>query len=85
MRPMQGYFDVGMMTQIWFGDYYPADLDKIMGHTQEVVFGSTPVKPIVPPLEPRQNVWINKTGSTGGFAAYAAFIPAQKQHSIVKQ
>jgi beta-lactamase class C len=76
-----GYFDVGMMTQdmIWEHYSYPIDLDKIlMGHTQEVVFGSTPVKPIVPPLAPQQNVWINKTGSTGGFAAYAAFIPAQK-------
>ncbi|MCU7987185.1 class C beta-lactamase [Shewanella sp. SW24] len=76
-----GYFDVGMMTQdmIWEHYSYPIDLDKIlMGHTQEVVFGSTPVKPIVPPLAPQQNVWINKTGSTGGFAAYAAFIPAKK-------
>ncbi|MGI2123621.1 class C beta-lactamase [Shewanella baltica] len=76
-----GYFDVGMMTQdmIWEHYSYPIDLDKIlMGHTQEVVFGSTQVKPIVPPLAPQQNVWINKTGSTGGFAAYAAFIPAQK-------
>lgn len=76
-----GYFDVGMMTQdmIWEHYSYPIDLDKILeGHTQEVVFGSTPVKPIVPPLAPQQNVWINKTGSTGGFAAYAAFIPAQK-------
>ncbi|WP_300478193.1 class C beta-lactamase [Shewanella sp.] len=76
-----GYFDVGMMTQdmIWEHYSYPIDLEKIlMGHTQEVVFGSTPVKPIVPPLAPQPNVWINKTGSTGGFAAYAAFIPAQK-------
>lgn len=76
-----GYFDVGMMTQdmIWEHYSYPIDLEKIlMGHTQEVVFGSTPVKPIVPPLAPQQNVWNNKTGSTGGFAAYAAFIPAQK-------
>lgn len=76
-----GYFDVGMMTQdmIWEHYSYPIELDKLlMGHTQEVVFGSTPEKPIVPPLEPQQNVWINKTGSTGGFAAYVAFIPAQK-------
>ena len=76
-----GYFDVGMMTQdmIWEHYSYPIDLNNLLaGHTQEVVFGSTPVKPIVPPLAPQQNVWINKTGSTGGFAAYAAFIPAQK-------
>ncbi|MCA1896684.1 class C beta-lactamase [Shewanella putrefaciens] len=77
----RGYFDVGVMTQdmIWEHYSYPIELDKLlMGHTQEVVFGSTPVNPIVPPLEPQQNVWINKTGSTGGFAAYVAFIPAQK-------
>ncbi|EGM70181.1 class C beta-lactamase [Shewanella sp. HN-41] len=76
-----GYFDVGMMTQdmIWEHYSYPIELDKILaGHTQKVVFGSMPVKPIVPPLAPQQNVWINKTGSTGGFAAYVAFIPAQK-------
>ncbi|MGI2202626.1 class C beta-lactamase [Shewanella oncorhynchi] len=76
-----GYFDVGVMTQdmIWEHYSYPIDLNNLLaGHTQEVVFGSTPVKPIVPPLAPQQNVWINKTGSTGGFAAYAAFIPAQK-------
>lgn len=76
-----GYFDVGMMTQdmIWEHYPYPIDLEKMLaGHTQQVVFGSTPVKPIVPPLGPQQNVWINKTGSTGGFAAYVAFIPAQK-------
>ncbi|WP_413728875.1 class C beta-lactamase [Shewanella oncorhynchi] len=76
-----GYFDVGMMTQdmIWEHYSYPIDLNNLLaGHTQEVVFGSTPVKPIVPPLAPQQNVWINKTGSTGGFAAYAAFIPAKK-------
>jgi len=77
----RGYFDVGVMTQdmIWEHYSYPIELDKLlMGHTQEVVLGSTPVNPIVPPLEPQQNVWINKTGSTGGFAAYVAFIPAQK-------
>lgn len=77
----RGYFDVGVMTQdmIWEHYSYPIELDKLlMGHTQEVVFGSTPVNPIVPPLEPQQNVWTNKTGSTGGFAAYVAFIPAQK-------
>lgn len=76
-----GYFDVGVMVQdmIWEHYPYPIDLDKILaGHTAQIVFNSTPVTPIVPPLAPQQNVWINKTGSTGGFAAYVAFIPAQK-------
>lgn len=76
-----GYFDVGMMTQamIWEQYPYPIALDKLLtGHTQDVVFGSMPVKAITPPQAPQQNVWINKTGSTGGFAAYVAYIPAKK-------
>lgn len=76
-----GYFDVGMMTQemIWEHYPYPIALDKLLtGHTQEVVFGSVPVKAIVPPQAPQPDLWINKTGSTGGFAAYVAYIPAKK-------
>lgn len=76
-----GYFDVGMMTQemIWEHYPYPIALDKLLtGHTQEVVFGSLPVKPIEPPQAPQPDLWINKTGSTGGFAAYVAYIPAKK-------
>jgi len=69
------------MTQemIWEQYPYPISLDKLLaGHTQEVVFSSMPVKTITPPQSPQQNVWINKTGSTGGFAAYVAYIPAKK-------
>ncbi|QYK11091.1 beta-lactamase [Shewanella mangrovisoli] len=76
-----GYFDVGMMTQemIWEHYPYPIALDKLLtGHTQDVVFGSVPVKPIEPPQAPQPDLWINKTGSTGGFAAYVAYIPAKK-------
>lgn len=76
-----GYFDVGPMTQemIWEHYPYPISLDNLLaGHTQDVVFGSMPVKAITPPQSPQQNVWINKTGSTGGFAAYVAYIPAKK-------
>ncbi|MCL1088817.1 beta-lactamase [Shewanella profunda] len=76
-----GYFDVGVMIQdmIWEHYSYPIVLNRLLaGHTQQIVFDSTPVNPIVPPLAPQSNVWINKTGSTGGFAAYTAFIPSQK-------
>ncbi|MFB2680923.1 class C beta-lactamase [Shewanella mangrovisoli] len=76
-----GYFDVGMMTQemIWEHYPYPIALDKLLtGHTQEVVFGSVPVKAIEPPQAPQPDLWINKTGSTGGFAAYVAYIPTKK-------
>uniref|UniRef100_Q0HV28 Beta-lactamase n=1 Tax=Shewanella sp. (strain MR-7) TaxID=60481 RepID=Q0HV28_SHESR len=76
-----GYFDVGMMTQemIWEHYPYPITLDKLLaGHTQDVVFGSMPVKAIEPPQVQQPDQWVNKTGSTGGFAAYVAYLPAKK-------
>ena len=37
-----------------------------------------PALRLKPPFPPRRNVWINKIGSTSGFAAYVAFVPAGK-------
>ena len=37
-----------------------------------------PVGAIRPPEAPRADAWINKTGSTNGFATYIAFVPAVK-------
>lgn len=76
-----GYFKAGDMTQdlIWEQYPYPVALKQVLsGNSDAMVYGSTPVTSLDGPLPPAENMMINKTGSTNGFAAYVAFIPARK-------
>lgn len=80
-----GYFKAGAMTQdlIWEQYPYPVKLQTLLdGNSPAMIFNATPVTAISPPQAPREDVWINKTGSTNGFGAYVAFIP-QKRLGIV--
>jgi beta-lactamase class C len=80
-----GYFKAGPMTQdlIWEQYPYPVTLKTLQdGNSPAMIFDATPVTPITPPQAPREDVWINKTGSTNGFGAYIAFVP-QKRIGIV--
>jgi beta-lactamase class C len=80
-----GYFKAGPMTQdlIWEQYPYPVTLKTLLdGNSSAMAFNATPVTPIKPPQAPREDVWINKTGSTNGFGAYIAFVP-QKRLGIV--
>lgn len=80
-----GYFKAGPMTQdlIWEQYPYPVKLQTLLdGNSPAMIFNATPVAAISPPQAPREDVWINKTGSTNGFGAYIAFIP-QKRLGIV--
>jgi beta-lactamase class C len=80
-----GYFKAGAMTQdlIWEQYPYPVTLQTLLdGNSSAMIFNATPVTEITPPQPPREDVWINKTGSTNGFGAYVAFIP-QKRLGIV--
>ena len=80
-----GYYRVGAMTQalVWEQYDYPVALDDLLtGNSSQMVLESQPVEAIAPPLPPQADAWINKTGSTNGFGAYVAFIPA-KQLGIV--
>jgi beta-lactamase class C len=43
-----------------------------------MLFDAMPATAIDPPLAPRGDVWINKTGSTNGFSTYVAFVPAKR-------
>ena len=75
-----GYYAVDGMTQGlgWELYNYPVTLDTLLaGNSSQMAMEAHAVQPLNPPQSPRDNVLINKTGSTGGFGAYVAFIPAK--------
>lgn len=81
-----GYYRIGAMTQalVWEQYDYPVALDDLLaGNSSQMVLESQPVEPIVPPLPPQTDTWINKTGSTNGFGAYLAFIPARQLGIVI--
>jgi beta-lactamase class C len=76
-----GYYKVGDMMQglAWEMFAYPTDLDRVLaGNSVQVSFKTNEVTRFDAPLPPRKNVLINKTGSTNGFGAYVAFVPAKE-------
>jgi len=80
-----GYYVIGPMMQdlIWEQYHYPVKLDNLLaGNSAKVILEANPAAELDPPLQPQDDVLINKTGSTNGFAAYVAFIP-QEQIGIV--
>ena len=80
-----GYYRVGDMMQGlgWEMYPYPAKLDQLLaGNSSQMAVEANKVTRLSPPSPPKDNLFINKTGSTNGFGAYAAFIPA-KQIGIV--
>jgi CubicO group peptidase (beta-lactamase class C family) len=75
-----GYYTVGDMTQSlgWEMYRYPISLDRLLtGNSTEMAMQAHPVKWLNPPQPKPQNVLINKTGSTGGFGSYVAFVPSK--------
>ncbi|MGS0894334.1 class C beta-lactamase [Burkholderia stagnalis] len=80
-RTRTGYFTAGPLTQdlIWEQYPYPVALPTLLaGNGSTMLYDATPASRITPPLAPRQDVWINKTGSTNGFSTYVAFVPSKR-------
>ena len=76
-----GYYEISPMTQdlAWEQLAYPVTLDDLLtANAGTMNSQSQPAKALNPPQAPRGDVWINKTGSTNGFGAYVAFVPARK-------
>ncbi len=76
-----GYYGVAPITQdlIWEQYSYPVSLAKLEdGNSARILFDANPAIALQPPQPPRDAAFLNKTGSTNGFATYVAFIPAKK-------
>jgi beta-lactamase class C len=76
-----GRFQVGPMAQGlgWEIIEYPTNLDTLLAaNSSEMAFTPQKAIPIAPTAMPLDNILINKTGSTNGFAAYAALVPKEK-------
>jgi beta-lactamase class C len=81
-----GYFQAGPMTQdlIWEQYPYPTTLNTLLeGNSPAMIYNATPVTKINPPEPSREDVIINKTGTTNGFAAYVAFVPAKRMGIVI--
>jgi beta-lactamase class C len=75
-----GYYTVGEMTQGlgWEFYPYPASLDTLLtGNSTEMAMQAHKVQWLNPPQAAPDTAWFNKTGSTGGFGAYVAFVPSK--------
>lgn len=76
-----GYFKTGVNTQGlgWERYPYPVTLAHLLeGNSTTMSRQVNPTERLSPPLPASDQVWYNKTGSTTGFSAYVAFVPARK-------
>lgn len=77
----KGYFKTEYYVQDLVWEQYPLPLSLetlLSGNSPKINLKDQPVDPIRPSLPPQKNVLVNKTGSTGGFSTYVAFIPEKR-------
>lgn len=76
-----GYYRYGGTMQGLGWEIYdaPVTRDKVLtGNTTAMALEPQAIARIDPPRAPQPNRYVNKTGSTRGFGAYAAFLPSQR-------
>ena len=76
-----GYFKRDNMTQglVWEMYAWPLGPEALVtGSSPHVNLKDAAVIKLDPPLPPRPDVLLNKTGTTNGFGTYVAFIPARR-------
>lgn len=73
-----GYFKVGEMVQGlgWEQYPYPITVERLLaGNSTTMIMEPNRATRLGQPAAPAGNTLFNKTGSTGGFGAYVAFVP----------
>ncbi len=91
LATQHGYAAIGEMHQglSWESYALPVSLASLQaGTTAEMALEPQPATLLAPPLDtiggdPQPARWYHKTGSTHGFGAYAAFIPAREQGIVI--
>lgn len=85
-RTLTAHYQVGGLKQALMWEYYdePVDLKTMLaGGSAEMIFKSNPATALEPAGWPQRAALYNKTGSTNGFAAYAAFVPEKKMGLVL--
>ena len=86
LETQHGYAAVGDMQQGlgWESYVLPVTLDTLRaGTTPEMALEPQPATLLDTSGDPQPQRWYHKTGSTGGFGAYVAFIPAREQGIVI--
>lgn len=81
-----GYYQAGPFTQGLIWERYPASAPLVQleaGNASAVITQGLPVTAIDPPQAAPAASWFNKTGSTNGFGAYVAFVPASQKGIVI--
>ncbi len=80
VRAQQRYAKSGQMYQGlgWEMLDYPVPLSALTAVTDPAFVQGSAATFIYPAAALQQNSWVHKTGATGGFGAYAAFIPSRQ-------
>ncbi|MER1974735.1 CMY2/MIR/ACT/EC family class C beta-lactamase [Pseudocitrobacter faecalis] len=79
------YWQIGDMYQGlgWEILNWPVNPDTIInGSDSKIALAALPAKAVTPPVPAVSASWVHKTGATGGFGSYVAFVP-QKELGIV--
>lgn len=76
-----GFFQVGGMVQGlgWEQYPYPVTLERLQaGNSEAMIYEANPAMKIALPKPAPSSTLFDKTGSTRGFGAYVAFVPAKR-------